>query len=134
MEDVDILSGNEKQEMWLSYGEEGRVLLAFISADDSDKLYRKSVETSWDNKHQPTRELNSQKFAISLGSRVIKGWENLAINGEPLEFNSENRDLLMIKSHTFPLWVMDNCKKISNFLEKKQKKAEGATKKNLSNS
>ncbi len=101
---------------WIPYGDDARVLLAYIPATKLNALVRETTKREV-FKGKITETENPIKANRRLGEIAVLGWENFTSGGEPFEFSDDNVKLLMDESYEFSEFVNENCVKIAEFVE-----------------
>lgn len=120
---MDLGTLNEETTAWVEFGDDGEILLKYISQTELDSIIKKATKTVWAN-HQKTAELDNIKANRLLGRAAVKDWRNLTSEGKPFPYSPENCDLLMDQSWNFSLAVNDACTDMRNFVKKQQEESK----------
>lgn len=104
MEVGNIFNDNLMKE--LPYGDDAIVTLRYIARNEINRIEKQGANDTMSN--------------VLLGRASVKGWENIEVDGNKIDFNQKNLDLLMNRSYDFSNFVNINCIIMSNFIEEKQ--------------
>jgi len=117
---------DDERKRWIQFDEDTEVHIKFVGREELKKLQRGAEKTAA-LANVDARDI----LATKLGRACVLGWRNmddhnhpgLMVNGQPLEFNQENVDMLMSRSTEFARFVDLNSVNSSLFLEEEQEEA-----------
>ena len=105
--DISVLR-KENYEVWVPFGDDAKVLIAYVSRENLQKIAKKATKTLYVN-HQKTEEFDPSEADRLLGRLAVKNWEGFPEDGQPFPYPPENADLLMKKWGAFARFVNDTC-------------------------
>ena len=79
------------------FGEDGVLLISPITSDVLNS-YNNAATVKEVIKGVLSVSVDEAKMRKRIATHLV-GWENLTRNGEPVEFNEKNRDILVLKGH-----------------------------------
>lgn len=110
---------NIELEVWVSFGEDGEILVRYIPKDELLAISEKATKRKWIN-HRMVEEVDPMLANRILGRAAVRDWKNLTVGGEPLPFSQENLDMLMGKSYVFSNFINQIATDIQAFIEQRR--------------
>jgi hypothetical protein len=105
--------------------------LCYLAREELVKLRKRCISQKWNKKtHQPTEELDDEKFLVEYCKAVVKGWSGLKYKyleelllvdvsaldpDDELPFTQDNSELLMKNASDFDTWVTETVSDLENF-------------------
>ncbi len=108
---------------WVPFGEDGEVLMRYVSKEELIKLRKKATELDW-AKNRPVETLDELEQNRLLGRAAVRDWRNLTVGGQPFDYSPEHCDLLMRRSFDFSDFVNLACTQMRFFIEQKEEKSK----------
>lgn len=104
------LQGLQKDsfEAWVPFGEDGKVLIRYVSREELKKIGKKATSVGYKN-HQKVEEIDDVKADILLGRACVRDWEGFTMNGEPFPCTPDHIDFVMTKWSAFGRFINDIC-------------------------
>ena len=103
------------------------VLLEFLSVDELDAIRKNNTTYTFQSSRGQSGKIektDSEGLVLELGEKAVKDWKGITLEGKPLPFTPENRDLLMTKWPQFSSFVAEASTDIAVFAEKERESDE----------
>lgn len=108
---------------WVPFGEDGEVLMRYVSKEELIRLRKEATKLDWAN-NRPVETLDELEQNRLLGRAAVRDWRNLTVGREPFNYSPENCDLLMRRSFDFSDFVNLTCTQMRFFIEQKEEESK----------